>query len=178
MAWTDVPDKAVGGTISHTDWNTYVRDNLNALKVPPMCRVYRTAAQSIPNVTWTSLQFTAERYDTAGLHSTVSNTDRITIPAGAAGVYELVAHAFLQISTAPTRIIALMKNGTTELVRSRYPLQIYAQSVLHVATHAYLSVGDYVTCRVYHDQGSALTVDVSASVSPEFMAAWRGNPSI
>lgn len=178
MAWTDPPVKAVDDGITHTDWNTYVRDNLNALRVRPMCRVYRTTDQSIPNVTWTNVTFNAERYDTASMHSTVSNTDRITIPSGGDGVYEIIAHAVFALSTAPTRVIGLMKNGTLEIARSRYQLQISYSSRLHVATQVYLKAGDYVTCRVYQDNGSALALQYSGSQSPEFMAAWLGNPIV
>lgn len=177
MAWTDPPDKTVAAAgPTAADWNTYVRDNIAALRVRPMCRVRRTTTQSIPNATWTTITWDAERYDTANMHSTSSNTDRIVAPI--AGMYEIIAHALIAISTSPDRIIGLMLNGVTEIARSRYPLQIAFAARLHVATQVYLNAGDYVTCRVYQSNGSALNLQVSGAQSPEFMAAWLGNPGL
>lgn len=179
MAWTDVPTKQVGGTVTHTDWNTYVRDNLGALKVPAMCRVYKSSSQSISNTTWTAITFNAERYDTAAMHSTVTNTDRITIPSGWSGVYELVFQCdFATSGSGADRIGAINVNGASDLVRCRYPPQATFAHRIHVATSAYLTAGDYVTARVYQSSGGALTINATASSGPEFMAAWCGNPAL
>ncbi|GAH87980.1 unnamed protein product, partial [marine sediment metagenome] len=42
-------------------------------------RVYHDVNQAVPHATWTTLAFNSERYDTASMHSTVINNDRITV---------------------------------------------------------------------------------------------------
>jgi len=179
MAWTaPAVKKADGtGTITHTDWNNYVRDNLLALRDAPRCRVTKAAAQSIPNGTYTELLFDTERYDTAGLHSTVSNTGRLTAPV--AGVYEVICHARLDALAAGTEsLIELRKNGVFPgIARDRRCATGWPQR-LHVATHIYLAAGDYVSAHVIQISGGSINVQKVANHSPEFMMAWVGNPGI
>jgi len=51
------------------------------------CFLSRSVAQSIPNSAVTDILFDVEAFDIGGLHSTSVNTDRITIPAGGAGLW-------------------------------------------------------------------------------------------
>lgn len=44
--------------------------------------VYRSSNQSIPNNVNTAMTFDSEEYDTDDIHSTVTNTDRLTVPTG------------------------------------------------------------------------------------------------
>jgi hypothetical protein len=46
------------------------------------CLAYRTTNQSLSATTWTAITLDAEVYDTATMHSTSSNTSRISVPAG------------------------------------------------------------------------------------------------
>lgn len=177
MAWTTPPAKIVGGTVSHTDWNTYLRDNLNALMDVPRCRVYRSSTQSVASATYTEILWNAERYDTASLHSTVSNTGRITAPI--AGVYEFVCHLQIDAVTAGTdSLIELRKNGVSPgIARDRRCSTGWPQR-MHVATHIYLAAGDYVTAHVYQASGSSKNVQQAGNYTPEFMACWLGNPGL
>lgn len=177
MAWTSPPAKSVGGTISHTDWNTYVRANLLAVRDAPRCRVYRTATQSIPNSTWTELLWTAERYDTASLHSTVSNTGRLT--ASTAGVWEVICHVMTDALTWGTDcLIELRKNGVSPgIARDRLMTTGYPHTFT-VATHVQLAASDYVTAHIIQMSGAAINVQAAGNYSPEFMMAWLGNPGL
>lgn len=177
MAWTAPPVKAVGGTISHTDWNTYVRANLLAVRDAPRCRVTRTAPQSIPNGTYTEVLFTSERYDTASMHSTVSSTGRLTAPV--AGVYEVLFFGRLDSMSAGTDCLAeIRKNGAAPgIARDRSPVTGYAHR-LYAATHVQLAASDYVTVHVYQASGAAVNLQQAGNYTPEFMMAWLGNPGL
>ena len=79
--------------------------------VVPACRLTRTVVtQSITNNTATAITFDNEAFDTDSMHSTVSNTSRITI--NTAGVYHFSA-AVSGVSSAATQIIvSFRKNGS------------------------------------------------------------------
>lgn len=78
MAWT-APRTWVNGELETEDiFNTHVRDNLLALR-PDACVVKRTSNQTISNNTETSLLFDTDREDENGMHSIVSNTNRINL---------------------------------------------------------------------------------------------------
>lgn len=59
------------------DWQVFA-DDLRFLHTPPVCVVARSNAQSIPSAIDTAIAFDLELVDTDGMHSTVSNTSRIT----------------------------------------------------------------------------------------------------
>lgn len=163
-------------------WGDNVRDNIvwqagdGASGNPkPMCRVYRTTAQSIPSATWTAVTFNAERYDTANMHSTSSNTSRLTVPSGAAGVYQFTASAVFAANGTGGRLIRLRLN--TGLViggEFLYPTSgTYLTGMLAVAEYK-LSAGDFVEVEVYQDSGGALNLNSFSAYTPEFSARWVG----
>lgn len=53
----------------------------------PRVSVHKSVAQSIPASTATAILFDTEDYDALAMHSTVTNTDRLTIPAGYGGLW-------------------------------------------------------------------------------------------
>lgn len=73
--------------------------------------IYKTAAQSIANNTSTFMTWESETYDTDGYHSTVTNTSRVTIPAGKAGKYLLVANLGWANGTTGERYVHIYKGG-------------------------------------------------------------------
>lgn len=75
--------------------------------------VYKSAAQTIANNTDTALTFDSEFFDTDSFHDTVSNTSRLTIPAGKGGKYALTGLLSWNGSSAGTiRAIKIYKNGS------------------------------------------------------------------
>ena len=93
MSWS-VPRTWVDDeVVTESLLNTHVRDNLAWLATDkPGARVYRTGAQSVPDTTVTACTFDAERRDNAGIHSTATNTSRLTVPPGADGLWLAGAH--------------------------------------------------------------------------------------
>jgi hypothetical protein len=68
-------------------------------------------AQTLSNNTDTQLNWTSELYDTDGFHSTVTNTSRITIPAGLGGYYQFRWSLMFAANTSGNRRARLLYNG-------------------------------------------------------------------
>ena len=73
----------------------------------------KSASQSITNTTETAVTWDTENFDVGGYHSTVTNTERITIPSGKAGYYQFNCYLGWDASGATgLRSLQLHKNGT------------------------------------------------------------------
>jgi len=130
-------------------------------------RVYNSGNISINNASDTILTFDSERFDTDTMHSTSSNTGRLT--ATTAGVYDIKA----QIEWAATantgfRQGFIILNGITNLAAERYYLAANEVLWLNIQTTYELAAGDYVEIQVHQTSGAALNVLYAANVSPEF----------
>lgn len=79
---------------------------------PLLCDVYQSSAQSLSNNTWTAITFTQEIVDSATMHSTSTNTSRITIPSGYPTAYYAVGGIFCTASGSGAASCAIAKNGT------------------------------------------------------------------
>ena len=146
------------------------------------CKVYNSTAQSIPDQAFTAVTFDSEVYDT-GLHSTSSNTSRITITQ--AGTYVFTAQLQYDATALGTFVLAgIYKNGTPGT--SGFPLCIDRQGATSFQPHTLavvdsVAAGDYVQVFVYHDRGSSVSLKaptltitngvVSASSETAFLPA-------
>jgi hypothetical protein len=121
----------------------------------------KNASQSVANGVYTALTFQVELFDTDGFHSTSSNTERITIPAGKGGYYLIVGQVSMTGTgnlTNVRRIPEITKNGTTNLKSADSPIgQDYPQGI--VLAIANLIATDYITLRVYNGTGAAFNVN-------------------
>lgn len=135
-------------------------DNDAFLASRPQCSVYNSAAQSISNDTATDLTADTENVDTDSMHSTASNTARITIQT--AGVYLFLAQVVFAADADGRRALLFRVNNTTnydvQAVPSVGALNSMAISGVRILD---LSAGDYVTCRVLHTAGAALNATLS-----------------
>jgi len=87
--------------------------------------------------------FNGEEFDTDGFHDNVTNPDRITIPAGKAGYYLLVADITLSDAagiTVEARLEASVGSASPFVGPTLQP----SNHSLHLAWVRYLAVGDYV----------------------------------
>lgn len=75
------------------------------------CHAYQITTQSLANMTWSVITFTAEAYDPWGFHSTSVNTSRIT-PVFA-GTYKVLGQVAYAPNTAGDRAAQVRKNGLT-----------------------------------------------------------------
>jgi hypothetical protein len=132
---------------------------------PPICRAYATGTQSLANSTVTAITLGSESYDTDTMHSTVSNTSRITFTT--AGVYSLIGEATFDINATGTRDIYLFLNGTTRISEATAPssgASTYSQ--LQVGAQYSFAANDYVEMYAWQNSGGSLNLrgDVSNGV--------------
>jgi hypothetical protein len=123
------------------------------------CSLYSSVSVSIPNSTWTAVNFNSESLDTNAYHSTSSNTSRITIPAGKAGKYIIFGKAQFQKNGTGRRLAKLRINGTgTSYSEGEAPPSNNQDTsiTLTCINFASLSVNDYLELYVYQESGGSL----------------------
>lgn len=142
----------------------------------PACRVFQTGAQTVPDGTLTNLTFDSERYDTDSMHSTVSNTSRITF--NTAGIYLVTGHIAFVGFDYNSLYIAVMLNGTTLIAANinndftDAAMNVYAASI---STAYKFAVNDFVELRIWQNNTvNAARSTVAGNYSPEFSATWIG----
>lgn len=167
------------GTSPPASWGDAARDNdaWNAgdgAAGKPMCRVYSSVTQNIATATNTALTFNSERYDPTGMHSTSSNTSRITVPSGGAGVYHIGGCAVFAANATGVRAIWIMLNGATRISQWAVPASSATDQAMHVSCDYKLAVSDYVELYVLQTSGGLLAVNSTSAYSPEFWCHWVG----
>lgn len=137
-------------------------------------RVYNNANLSISTGTFTALTFNSERYDNGDLHSTSSNTGRLTAPV--TGLYLIGASVEWDGNTTGDRFATILLNGGTTIARVSQRANAGAGNTTgqEPVCPYYLVAGDYVEVVVIHDAGVSLNVLATASYSPEFWMARIG----
>jgi len=139
------------------------------------CSLYKSGAQTISNETYTEITFDSEFFDTDSFHSTVTNTGRITVPAGKAGKYLVTALAVFGSNDTGRRIVTIRKNGTdqsytvTDADTGQFTT-VQQTLILDAA------VSDYFTFAVWQNSGGNLNIigpDGSANCT-QFSAVYLG----
>lgn len=139
----------------------------SVLGVQPKCKVYNSAAQTIATATVTAITWNSESWDTGDMHSTSTNTDRIT--AAVAGYYHVTAQATLSANASGIRRIYLYVDGA-EVQRKTYDNMGAAYATfMDISADLYLAASSYVDVRVDQDSGGNLTTSASG-VTQQFLA--------
>ena len=128
------------------------------------CLAYRVTTATIAGSTNTAITLTAEQYDTDGYHDNVTNTSRMTIPAGKAGYYQIVANCITATTTSSNEL-SIAINGTRYVslgFTGNAGNEGHSLSII-----AYLAVSDYVEMKYYNGGGSALNVYGSADTADQ-----------
>jgi hypothetical protein len=111
MAWTTPKTWSTNEVVTAANMNTHVRDNMSFLGSPPACSVQAAVSQSVPTSTHTSLIAPTENFDTDAMHSTVTNTSRITFTT--AGRYLVSATLVFGSNVTGIRILSFFVDATT-----------------------------------------------------------------
>lgn len=153
------------------DWNK-VRSNTDAtaqrLNPPlPQARVYNSAAiTGIVTATVTPLTFDTERFNNGALHSTSANTGRLTAPID--GLYLIGAQIQWESNATGNRLLRLMLNGASQLVRDERAAVNGDVTDQEVTTLYQMQAGDYVTVEVVQSSGANRQINAAPASSPEF----------
>lgn len=138
----------------------------------PACKVYNNGAPTLASGSTTPLAFNTEVYDTDGLHSTVTNTSRITIPTGLGGKWLVMgAIQFGPNIGGQFRAAFIQKNGLT-VSESLVPRVNSAtiETAPNISTILQLAPNDYLELVGWHDAGSALGVGNGSETGTWFSA--------
>lgn len=132
----------------------------------PQARVYNNAALTLTTGTVATLTFNTERFDSGSLHSTSSNTGRLTAPV--TGLYMAGAHVSFASNATGIRLLRVRLNGSTVIGTQLMPAVSGDSTVVSVSTLYQLTAGDYVEAQAYQTSGGNLNVEASGNFSPEF----------
>jgi len=149
-----------------------------AWQIQPACRVYNDANIDPATSTWVTLTFNQELYDTNSMHSTVSNTGRITAPTSGGGYYIIGANVEFDTTEAGAGQhwigLRLRVNASAVIaqeMRSNDAGGVEYDGCITICTLYHLAVADYVEVQCW------TTVDVnvltSTAYSPHFWAMWQ-----
>jgi len=146
-----------------------------AWQIQPAARVYNNAAIDPAPGGWVTLTFNTERFDTDAMHSTSTNTGRLTVPTGGDGLYLIGGNLELDSgggAGASDKGIRILLNGTTPIaVNFNEMLSTGVDTVIAISTVYALTAKDYVELQVYTEGDVNVLAD--GNFSPEFYAIWQ-----
>ena len=121
------------------------------------------ATFNIADNTTTAVDLTAEEYDQGTYHDTGTNPDRMTVPTGHDGVFQLTAHVEFDESTSATpnvgdRGVEITVNGA-KVASWRGQAVVAGDSAGSVSIESELAAADIVRVTAFQDSGN--TMDVS-----------------
>jgi hypothetical protein len=119
------------------------------------CSLTKTSSQGTDNATETAITFDSETYDTDGFHSTVTNTSRITIPAGKAGKYLFTGVYVFDDNATGIRYLNLKKNGSTNLYLNNANATSSSAGFYCFSFVYNLIATDYIEMFVYQNSGGS-----------------------
>ena len=179
LAGTITQSSTSGGNMDHNSLSGRGSDSAHSqylllTTLFPSVRVYNSGAITIPNDDITALTFDSEDWDPLGFHSTTTNTDRLTIPAGLDGTYWMLGNAQFEANAAGQRIYEIALTTASVANRVIGHIQHTATSAVNrmalaVPTLYQFDADDYVQFRVYQNRGDTLDIRSVASWSPYFM---------
>lgn len=168
-----------GGLLT-TPWERWFWRLEDMLYKRPSCKVSFTADQSIGNAAYADLLWTAEDHDNATMHSTSTNTDRITIQED--GVYAFGCEVTWKADGAGTglrgTLITLNDDSpwaaSAPLVDVWYGAKVVSTWVVRqcISTTADLDAGDILRVSVYQDSGGALDAVGTTTSGPRSNGFW------
>lgn len=141
----------------------------------PRVRLRHSVAQTITTGVFTVLAFDTEVYDTDGMHSTVTNTSRITIVTP--GLYSFGGSIeYASNATGNYRSLWIQRNGVeTETRFVTQPAQDTSATYLSASQRSFFDAGEYLEMFAQQDSGGNLNVNAVNEASPIFYATFRGD---
>lgn len=147
------------GQVAPAAWGDQIRENQEFFIDPPAVSVFNSGEEFIgAGGAFNDLLADSENFDNDAMHSTVSNTERIT--AQTAGRFLFIATVRWAADATGERQLQLQVNGITALPGLRLTANTVANAAtaLTVAAMVTLTVGDFVTCQARQTSGSNIGV--------------------
>jgi hypothetical protein len=142
----------------------------------PAVRAWNDAGQTVPTAATSdsnTLTFNTNVYDTQGLHSTTTNTSRLTAPIS--GVYDVSVSVIWASNGTGRRSLSIVKGGDTFLAAGSQVVAVPGAGLVTnqtVSTQLRLPAGGYVEAIVSQDSGGNLAVRSLNPGSPAFEMSW------
>lgn len=160
MAYADL------STIQTTDpgdpltaaWCDQVRDNEEFLIDPPACSVSHSTNQTVSNNTRTAMLADTELFDNDSMHSTASQTSRITCQTP--GRYLICATVRTGTNQTGHREVQIWVNGVgtgDDYNIGRHDCAGDTSTVISGSRAVVLGAGDYIECTLEHNAGVDIT---------------------
>jgi hypothetical protein len=177
MAWTTPRTWVTSEMATAALLNTYVRDNLVAVRDQASCRLKRTgAAVAVTTAVALKVNFDATEWDTTGTMADLVN-DRITFPdsgkyiigghlafgAGVTGRREMRIVYFDLVANAAIRVLIEANEGIAA-----------ARNVLSIESLFDCKAGDYIYMEAFQNSGGNLNYNVVDPTYPVLYAAREG----
>jgi hypothetical protein len=145
----------------------------------PSCALVNSAAQShTNNANWQAVLFDTEEFDTDNMHSTVTNTGRITI--NTAGLYVFTANVQFAASATGLRAIGYRLNGTGTNPPSFGRAQLGTPNAanedgLTLTTLRRMAIADWVEIDAFQSSGGTLGLSRAGAEYPRLTACRIGD---
>lgn len=164
-----------GEVVTDTHFNTNIRDVLNFLLARPIFKGYQTVSQNVATATFTAVTLDSEMVDSAGGHSTVSNTSRYT--GVYAGWYDKGGGAAFAANATGRRLARTTVNGAVvNGSASGTPAGASIIPFAYRADRVFLNVGDILEDLVFQDSGGTLATFVTnAEYYSSMTLTWTSN---
>ena len=131
------------------------------------------ASQSIANNTNSTVLFNSEEYDTSTIHSTSTNTSRLTIPSGKDGYWAVTAKITFAGNSSGARQLRLNKNGSL-VANFLVPITGSGEQSIILTNNLNLVATDYLEIVVYQNSGGALNLNLSGAEGSYFLCQFLG----
>jgi hypothetical protein len=164
-----------GSVLTAASLNTNVRDPGIFFLSTPVCELRQTSAQSLTNGVPAAILFDTEDIDTDGMHSTASNTSRVT--AVTAGRYQFSGGGTFANNATGVRSVNWSLNGTANNGSPVQAINVGASSVPELAARTktiLMAVGQFVELVAAQSSGGALNTFVTAPDQPNLSCRWVG----
>lgn len=164
-----------GEVVLASYFNTYINGPIGYLLAPPIFQGRQTSSQTLTTGTFTAVTFDAEDVDSAGGHSTSSNTSRYT--AQYAGWYQGGGGCAFAANATGRRMSRFAVNGTT-LNGSMAGIPANAATIPYALrpTFIFLNLSDYMEQSAFQDSGGNLgTFITNGEYQPTMNARFISN---
>jgi hypothetical protein len=144
----------------------------------PVWSLSRVAAQGITNSAWNSMLWDTDRVDTDNMHSTVTNTDRVTITQ--AGLYAVTSKGSNTPNATGLRGCRITLNGVLDASAVEGSSVIvnnvggtFTTSIPLPTLYIQCIVGDILRVQQWQNSGGTLNTSTSSAADyPLFTGAW------
>ena len=160
-----------GAIIENTNFTFDSTDSYLSSSTQARCVAFNSTTQSIPDSTFTAITLDSNDVNVGSMHSTSTNTSRVTVPTSAGGYYFVTTTTSFPQIAGFEFVEAIKKNGTTFLKLVAFASSSAVGIQVQVMWQGVLNAGDYVELYVFMNTGATQNVgNASRSGASELTA--------